>query len=235
MFSKRYGIIGSGKLARHFTHYLKLLGFEPVLWNRHQNSDPAQIFKDCEVNLLLISDSALSTFRSAYPSVKNIVHCSGSLTIPDTIDFHPLMTFSDDLYDLRTYSQIPFVTSSEQKFSNVMKGLPNRCFQIKKEKKALYHSLCVLSGNFTNLLWEKSKREFETLGLPPEILFPYLERTALNIQSPKHTLTGPLVRGDFQTIQKNINSLEGDVFQEVYKSFVKAYQPERKSNEHLGL
>jgi hypothetical protein len=37
-------------------------------------------------------------------------------------------------------------------------------------------------------------------------------------------LTGPLIRNDQQTIEKNIQSLDGDPLQDLYRAFVRFYQ-----------
>ena len=40
----------------------------------------------------------------------------------------------------------------------------------------------------------------------------------------QNALTGPLVRNDHQTIADNINALENDPFQAIYKSFIRCYE-----------
>jgi predicted short-subunit dehydrogenase-like oxidoreductase (DUF2520 family) len=41
---------------------------------------------------------------------------------------------------------------------------------------------------------------------------------------PASALTGPLVRGDQQTLEKNLLALQEDPFQKVYESFIACYQ-----------
>jgi predicted short-subunit dehydrogenase-like oxidoreductase (DUF2520 family) len=90
------------------------------------------------------------------------------------------------------------------------------------KKKSLYHSLCVLSGNFTTMLWQKVFQDFQDkLKLEPELLLPYMEQTFENLNlNWVDALTGPLARKDDATIEKNIHALEGDLYQNVYRSFV---------------
>jgi predicted short-subunit dehydrogenase-like oxidoreductase (DUF2520 family) len=82
-----------------------------------------------------------------------------------------------------------------------------------------------MSGNFTVLLWQKMFGDLEKrLGVPGAAAMPYLERVAANLRAnPQGALTGPLARGDHQTIRKNIEALEGDRYQKIYQSFVDAH------------
>jgi hypothetical protein len=84
----------------------------------------------------------------------------------------------------------------------------------------------VLSGNFSCLLWQKFfthlEKEFQ---IPRSIAHSYLNQVTENLLlDPQTALTGPLVRGDQDTVAKNILALASDPFQDVYQSFVKCYQ-----------
>ena len=88
-----------------------------------------------------------------------------------------------------------------------------------------YHALCVLSGNFSVILWQKAKKDFEEkLNLPWQVLLPYLKQTFKNIETDiDKSLTGPLERGDTETILNNIKSLDEKEWKEVYRAFEKTY------------
>lgn len=224
-----YGIIGAGKMARHFSHYLDLLKISYQQWSR--NTDPEfkkirNAFKDCNPILLLISDTAIEPFiqQHTFLKNKNLIHFSGSLVTPLATSTHPLMTFSDNLYSLETYRTIPFVLEQNSKLSDLLPGLKNSSYVLKTEQKALYHALCVLSGNFTVLLWQKFFAELEeSLNLPKAIAFPYLEQITKNLQQDGKVLTGPLARGDQTTIQANLTALSNDPFQKIYQAFLETY------------
>ena len=62
-------------------------------------------------------------------------------------------------------------------------------------------------------------------NLPINNLLPFLKQTMENIEKDyQNALSGPLVRNDHQTIADNINALENDPFQAVYKSFIHCYE-----------
>ncbi|MCL2474267.1 MAG: DUF2520 domain-containing protein, partial [Alphaproteobacteria bacterium] len=89
--------------------------------------------------------------------------------------------------------------------------------------KPLYHALCVMSGNFPNILWNSCLNVFKSLNIPQEAAFLYLQKTLENFcKDPKNSLTGPLVRNDKDTIDKNLTALSPNM-RDVYKAFVKFY------------
>jgi Domain of unknown function (DUF2520) len=161
------------------------------------------------------------------PGVKapRLIHFSGALVTPLAMGMHPLMTFTKGFYELADYQKMAFVCEEgEVTFQSVFPQLKNPNYTIKKEQKAFYHALCVMSGNFSVILWQKLFEEFQTkLGIPAEAAFPYLERISRNLQNDSRgALTGPLQRKDMQTIHKNLEALDGDSFRVVYQAFATA-------------
>jgi predicted short-subunit dehydrogenase-like oxidoreductase (DUF2520 family) len=237
-----YAIVGGGRLARHFSHYFQSLEIPHTRWTRDgqcsfnsfELSDAEQRLREtlgkADRVLLLVSDNAIGVLLKQYPFLyeKRLIHCSGALSLPGVAGAHPLMTFTDDLYELETYLSIPFAVEAGHSFEDLFPGLPNSYFAINVEDKARYHAMCVMAGNFSQVMWKGISERFEQqLDLPAGSLHPYLKRVAGNfIEAPKAALTGPLIRSDQQTIEKNIQSLDGDPLQDIYRAFVHFYQSE---------
>lgn len=227
MNSPPYGLVGRGRLAMHLARYLELEDEQVVQWHRSCPSRPADVLSEVETVLLAISDDALETFVADHPDLRNrrLVHFSGSLTITGVRGLHPLMTFGPEVYELEIYRSIPFVEEAGiGGFSEIFPRLVNPVWSIDPGLKPLYHALCVLAGNFTTVLWLKAMTEFENrLGLPREVLRPYLERTAANTldQGPA-ALTGSLARGERGTIERDLDGLGGDPFHGVYLAVARA-------------
>lgn len=226
-----YVVIGSGRMASHFCHYLHLLNIPFRQWSRRNNSlsELSSICADCPRILLLIKDSEIINFREQHSILhsKICIHFSGSLSAPAIFGAHPLMTFGQNLYELKDYQKVPFILeTSGTDFAELLPGLPNRNYQIPKDRKGFYHALCVLSGNFTVIFWKKLFDELQdTFKLPPEIAYPYLEQLTKNlITQPDQALTGPLARNDSETMAANLASLQKDPFYDVYRAMVKVVQ-----------
>ncbi|MCB0355491.1 MAG: DUF2520 domain-containing protein [Bdellovibrionales bacterium] len=238
----KYLLIGSGKLATHLAHYFQLLGVEIYKWSRHpsekfnsflQITDNEQRLATCLNHsthvLLAISDSAIEDFAKKLPNDKVKLHFSGALVTDEARGIHPLMTFHQHLYSLSEYKKIPFIIEQHeqaQTLQNWLPEFPNPSYPLRKEQKALYHALCVMSGNFSNILWREVFKLFQSrLKIPTETLIPYLEVTLKNFQmDPLNSLTGPLQREDQITLDMNIKALESVELDQLYKEFVKVHK-----------
>lgn len=226
----QYLVIGSGRTGRHMIRYLQALDLPCTSWSRSQSfSDLKALCEPATHILLSISDREIQNFAQThlaeFLSVKKIIHFSGALVISGLIDAHPLMTFTDDLYDLQTYRSISFISSSSER--QILPGLENRFFHINPEQKALYHALCVASGNFTTLLWQKMKSGLAEMNIPFEAAHPYLLQITQNlIHHPDTALTGPIARQDLPTVKANHQAFAGDSFQEIYRAFIHTYYKE---------
>ncbi len=186
--------------------------------------------------LLLINDGAIETFAAQHlaNSKAILIHFSGSLVSERIHGAHPLMTFSQHLYSLEDYQQIPFVVDHDAPdFATLLPGIPNQQVRLQKSLRPKYHALCVMSGNFSCILWQKFFRELESeFAIPHTIALPYMQRQTQNLsEHPMSALTGPLARGDEETIRKNLQALDADPFREIYESFVACYQEVKKAEE----
>lgn len=221
-----YGIIGSGRLKSHLSHYFSLSNIPFKTWSRKENSlSELRTFADSsDVIILLIKDEAIEEFIDHNPIIKTkiLIHFSGCLNTEKAVGMHPLMSFSEELFELETYQKLVFITEEDANFKQIFPTLKNQTYSIKKENKAYYHALCVMSGNFTSILWAKLFSELESkLNIPKEAAYQYLDSICINlIDDYKSALTGPLIRKDIITIKRNLEALENDSFLPIYKAFL---------------
>ncbi len=223
-----YGLIGRGRVATHMAHYLQLEQQSCVRWHREETSTPEEALAEADVILAAVNDDALETFFECHPfhREKVSIHFSGSRTLKGVAGLHPLMTFGPELYDIETYRSIPFIEEEGGiRFHEAFPALKNPTRALRPELKPLYHALCVLGGNFTTLLWSKVFGDFEDrLGLPREILLPYLKQVSLNTaDSGRNALTGSLARGDRETVRIDLEALAGDPFEGIFRAFIDVF------------
>lgn len=235
----KYLIIGSGRVAKNFQHYFKLLNIPFVGYSRNNDiefntyhseiDNQIRLFKsakECSHALVLITDSAIDTFISLnqdFLKNKTLVHFSGAYKSDLAVGAHPLMTFTHQLEeDDGFYKYIPFVIEENCEFEQILPLLKNPNIKISKQLKPLYHALCVASGNFTVILWQEVIKIFEQqLGIPRHYLFPYLTKVTENLLTDsEHALTGPIQRHDYDTIQSNITALENTPLKQLYLEFL---------------
>ncbi|MDD3371447.1 MAG: DUF2520 domain-containing protein [Alphaproteobacteria bacterium] len=219
-----YLVIGAGRAASHLMHYFDLKGIDYINWNRKEHS--FQALDECLTQvsdvLLLIRDSAIKEFRDAHlKDFKGVVaHFSGSLNVDGIASFHPLMTFGPEFYDLPFYEKIHFAAASKETFRGLFPQLPNPVFEMKASDKPLYHALCVMSGNFPQILWQSCLARFDELGVPKDAVALYLQKNLENfMEHPGQSLTGPLARNDQITIETNLKALPVRL-RSLYEAFV---------------
>jgi len=237
----QYCLFGNGRVARHFSHYFTQLGLPFWHWKEPRRLD-SEFFRrlpEATHLLLLVSDSAIERILGDLPSVdgQTRVHFSGATRVNGAHSAHPLQTFGSELYSLDEYRKIHFVLTRGENpvpFADLLPGLPNPNSSILESDQALYHALCVMAGNFPMILWAEVLARFEALGLTRDAAAPYLERVLQNSLSAQgqENLTGPIVRGDWATIDRHLATLENDRLRALYLAFVHFFSKEEDSHDH---
>lgn len=230
-------LIGDGKLASHLIYYLRTRGLDVVQWSRRRgviadataglptaaassrarrNALP-ELLAQADRVLLAIRDDALADFVAQHRHLSDAlwVHFSGSAVVDGAWSAHPLCTFTGPLYEPERYAAVPFIVEQEgPPLGELIPGLDNPSTAIPRANKPLYHALCVAAGNLSQMLWQQLFEGFEQrLGLPAELALPFLQQSASNLERslPKNdesdVLTGPIVRQDLGTIQRNLAAL----------------------------
>lgn len=230
----QYLVIGNGRTARHMTHYLSLLNQTVTRW--HYRTDSPEMLRTLASRsdriLLLIRDSSIEPFLREYSFIRGpqTVHFSGALAIEGIENVHPLISFGTELLEKDFYAQIPFALfdSKTSALEEVLPGLKNPFFHVPRDLKALYHGLCVASGNLTVLLWQMVGAQFESqLGVPHDWLRPYLRSVSTNLENHwTSALTGPVARKDTATLLKNYTALQNTPLREIFEAHIKQAWPQ---------
>ncbi len=161
-------------------------------------------------------------------SDKNIVfHCSGSL--PSTIlasakikgaitgSMHPLQSFATtDSVDSPFKGIIAAVEGDSiavEAGLEIAEALGARGFKIQTDAKTMYHASAVVASNCLVTLVDFAYNLLGVAGIGEDdayaVLGPLVEGTLSNIKKvgTTHALTGPVVRGDFKTVEDHINEI----------------------------
>lgn len=231
-----YCIIGNGRMASHMAHYLTMCQIPFSQWHRTSHTSLQNRLIQSTHVLILISDQAIDSFIKQHPCLhdKILVHFSGALLSDAAYTAHPLCTFGPTVYSLAEYKNIAFIIEQQgPSFQQLLPSLSNPHHCIPKEKKHLYHGLCVMANNFSTLLWQKLFKEFEQqLNIPAQAAIPFLQATVKNLTTDyNNALTGPLTRNDLRTLQNNIQALAGDPYETVFNAFITAYHQEKKHED----
>ncbi len=222
-------LVGSGRLAKHLI-YWNNLNKQPsplLVWDRSQSEDDLhRMLKQVNHVWLAVSDSSIVPFFEKHLHHSNILitHFSGALYDKRIKSAHPLMSFPHQLLEPEIYQKIGFAITGAQSLESLMPGFKNTFFKVEAKNKALYHALCVVAGNFPQLLWAEASDHFQALNVPEESYHLYLSQILQNFLTLRQkALTGPLVRNDQQTLEKNEFSLAGTKLHSIFRSFRKEF------------
>lgn len=223
-------LIGSGRLAKHLRHWQSLQINQTthlLAWDRHQDPQLLRTYiQKCSHVWLAISDSAIVPFfeKHLLGFECKVVHFSGALHDDRLISAHPMMSFPDRLFDESVYNKIYFALSGCDRLQDALPDFYNHTFKVNAENKALYHAICVVAGNFPQLLWSESLHQIKNLNIPEEALINYIRQITLNfVLDQNKAITGPLVRKDITTIEKNKKALSHTKLIHIYEAFEKVF------------
>jgi predicted short-subunit dehydrogenase-like oxidoreductase (DUF2520 family) len=87
-------------------------------------------------------------------------------------------------------------------------------FELADARRASYHAGASIASNFLVTLYRAASQLFEEAGAPPEALVPLMTRTIEN----RFELTGPIARGDWETVERHRAALNGSGFEAAYEA-----------------
>jgi len=83
-------------------------------------------------------------------------------------------------------------------------------FVVPDVRRAAYHAAAVVASNHVVALIGQVERIAESVGVPVEAFWPLVRTTLANIEAygPRGALTGPVARGDVETVAAHLGALE---------------------------
>jgi len=165
-----------------------------------------------------------------------LAHCSGALTSEvlasargaagcGVASFHPLQTFPNlDAAIAALPGSHCFIegdASAVDRLAAFGADLGLRCVSIEREAKVLYHAAAVLACNYLVTLMDAALSLDERAGIEREVAWEALETlvqaTLRNVSElgTEAALTGPIARGDVETVRRHLAALEGGAREEL--------------------
>lgn len=213
-------IVGMGKLGSHLSHFFTLKNIKHTCFDK---SSDLTTLKHYNLILLAIPDDQIETFffNHKKEDSQTWVHFSGAYYHEEIIGFHPMMSFSSVLYTLDFYQNISWKIDHNFPMEQYLPIAEDKISLINQNNKAYYHALCVMAGNMPHLICQKIHQEFKKLGIKDEDIKNYI-KTSFDNYLYDRPATGPIVRNDQKTIEKNmasLNSYHKKIYQAVKDSF----------------
>lgn len=196
--------------------------------------DLKQLGKESDIIFITTSDDQIENVCQKLcqgPYLKPgqyIIHMSGAL--PSTIlsaakafgchiySMHPLLAFADTEKSILDLQNAYFcIEGDEDKITlleDLLKLCGNPCFKLKPEHKVLYHASACMLSNYLVTLVHNGLKIMENIQVDSstafEAMLPLVNSTIQNILSlgTEAALTGPIARGDINTVEAQLNSLQ---------------------------
>ena len=186
--------------------------------------------------LQCVGDALLSS--GALQSGNILFHCSGATSSTiftkagemgvKVASLHPVHSFANPKSSLQSFAGtacgIEGDTAATQGLSRLFEKIGAKLFPIDSDKKSLYHASTVMACNNLVSLLELSKLMLNQSGVdsknPHNPLQALVQQTLNNYfnTDAQGALTGPISRGDVNTIETHLTALEGapTAWQQVY-------------------
>ncbi|MTI82158.1 MAG: DUF2520 domain-containing protein [Firmicutes bacterium] len=178
---------------------------------------------DREITKTTVSIAAAGGFKEG----QVVVHTSGVLSSKAIIiaaehgasiaAFHPLQSFADIDTAINNLPGSYFALDGDavalKTLEPILNDLQGKGITINAKDKPLYHAAAVVASNYLVTILHLATEMLSKLGMDQkqaaEALFPLIQGTINNIKNKgtANALTGPIERGDKETMQKHLDKL----------------------------
>jgi predicted short-subunit dehydrogenase-like oxidoreductase (DUF2520 family) len=181
-----------------------------------------------ELRLLCVPDRAIAEVARSIEPGPWVAHVSGATPL-DALDphaqrfsVHPLQTLVRTRGPEQLDGAWAGVTAESQEAHAravwLTETLGLRPFELADDRRAVYHAGAAIASNFLVTLYRVASQLVAEAGAPPEALVPLMTRTIEN----GFELTGPIARGDWETVERHRAVLRGTPFETLYETLAEA-------------
>ena len=183
---------------------------------------------DADLRLLCVPDRAIAEVARSIEPGPWVAHVSGATPLaaldPHVRRFsvHPLQTLRKDGGPGQLDGAWGGVTAetdeAEARARWLAETLGLRPFALADDRRAAYHAGAAIASNFLVTLYRVAAQLVGEAGAPPEALVPLMRRTIDN----GFELTGPIARGDWETVERHRDVLRGTEHARLYDVLAEA-------------
>jgi predicted short-subunit dehydrogenase-like oxidoreductase (DUF2520 family) len=180
--------------------------------------------------LLCVPDRVIADVAAETPVGPWIAHVSGATPLaalePHVRRFglHPLQSFSKALGPEQLDGAWGAVTAESDDARAVGRWLAEtlglRPFDLADEARSAYHAGAAMASNYLVTLRAAARSLLDAAGAPPDALDPLIR----GVQDTQFELTGPIARGDWETVERHLAVIRAErpEFEELYRVLAEA-------------
>jgi predicted short-subunit dehydrogenase-like oxidoreductase (DUF2520 family) len=194
--------------------------------------EPAEIAKKATIVFITTSDRYIRPVteqiaqQGGWRQGQYVYHASGALPADTLVAAQQQGAFIGALHPLQSFagkssgdclSGVCFAVDGSKEAINIAKNMVQNMggysFSVPPDKRALYHAAACIASNYLVVLMHHAVSLFQQFGLSAEeattALVPLLQGTLDNLASKgaEKALTGPIVRGDTNTVAAHLQAL----------------------------
>ena len=218
-------VVGRGRVGGSLARAMRRVGLPVVL---SASEDASASCRGAAAALICVPDDAIADIcarvAAAEPAPRLVGHVSGATTL-EALDaalargsaafsLHPLQTFADERS--RVEGAPCAVAGSDAAAEEFAAALAERVgmrpFAVPEERRAAYHAAASIASNLLVALEEAAAELLDRAGIEDarELLAPLVLRTAANwAEQGAEALTGPIARGDRDTVEHHREAISG--------------------------
>jgi predicted short-subunit dehydrogenase-like oxidoreductase (DUF2520 family) len=215
--AKSLVVVGRGRVGRSLAEAAELAGIDVRLAG---GDEAAEASGGAAAVLLCVPDDAIAEVcaRIAQAAPPLVGHVSGASTLDvlaaatergaSAFSVHPLQTFADGKTPVEgAPAAIAGSDDAALSFARELgRSLGMQPFEVPEENRGAYHAGAAIASNLLVALEESARELFERIGIEDgrALLAPLVLRTAANwAERGPAALTGPIARGDRDTVERH--------------------------------
>ncbi len=196
--------------------------------------DVRELVNTCDTLFLTVPDGQIKTLageldRTCSLTGKRLIHTSGALSsavfsgLSQEIfgySIHPIYAINSKEESYKGFGDCVITLEGHpacmEEFSAMFRALGHPVVAVRAEEKVRYHAACVMASNLVIGLYSTAVEELMKCGFDRQSaeksLRPLFKNNAENLLAvgPRRAMTGPVERGDTETIRKHREVLTGD-------------------------
>jgi predicted short-subunit dehydrogenase-like oxidoreductase (DUF2520 family) len=217
----RVAIVGRGRvggaLAANLANRREFMVATPV----GRDADIADIAHAADMVLLAVTDAAVASVSASIAPNDDalFVHFAGSLTLAALAphhrraSLHPLTPMPGDPETAaRRLRGAWMAVAGDPEVASLARVLDARTFAVDEQQRARYHATATIAASHVAGLMGQVERNATQVGVPLAAYLDLAKSTLANVEAlgPSAALTGPIVRGDWETIRAHLAALSPD-------------------------
>lgn len=227
----RVRVVGPGRAGGALGLALGRAGWD-VAEPLGRGDDLAGAAEGVDLLVLAVPDGSVAEVAGAVSPEASVVvaHLAGSLTLdvlaphPSRASVHPLVALpSAEVGAERLAAGAWFAVAGDPLAEQVVADLGGTAIEVADEHRVAYHAAAVIASNHLVALLGQAQRVAEAAGVPLEAYLDLVRATVENVAElgPEAALTGPIARGDEQTVARHLAALD-PAEREAYEAMAEA-------------